>query len=162
MRFVTRGHHPRRDDMSQATASQVTYAPGTTTQVLPSSARFATDYDAVVATVGHYIEGGRAGDSSLMRPYFLPDATIVGYAGETLLSGAIEQLYAWIDANGPAPDVECRFAAVEIHESIAVVHLEAERWTVAGSEVRFSDAFTLVKTDDGWRIAHKIFHWHVN
>ena len=148
--------------MSQATASQVTYAPGTTTQVLPSSARFATDYDAVVATVGHYIEGGRAGDSSLMRPYFLPDATIVGYAGETLLSGAIEQLYAWIDANGPAPDVECRFAAVEIHESIAVVHLEAERWTVAGSEVRFSDAFTLVRTDDGWRIAHKIFHWHVN
>jgi hypothetical protein len=146
--------------MSQATAPQVSYAPGTTTSVLPPSARFATDYDAVVATVGHYIEGGRAGDSSLMRPYFLADATIVGYAGETLLTGSIEQLYAWIDANGPAPDVECRFAGVEIYESIAVVHLEAERWTVAGSEVRFSDAFTLVKREDGWRIAHKIFHWH--
>ena len=146
--------------MTQTAASPVAYAPGTTNSVLPASAPFATDYDAVVAIVGHYIEGGRAGDSSLMRPYFLADATIVGFAGGSLLSGAIEQLYSWIDANGPAPDVECRFAGVEIHESIAVVHLEAERWNVAGSEVRFSDAFTLVKTEEGWRIAHKIFHWH--
>ena len=148
--------------MPQLTASQDTYAPGTTTSVLPPSARFATDYDAVVATVGHYIEGGRAGDSSLMRPHFLADATMVGHAGGKLLTGAIEQLYEWIDANGPAPDLETRFASVEIHESIAVVHLEAERWSgkVTGSEVHMSDAFTLVKTDDGWRIAHKIFHWY--
>ena len=146
--------------MPVSTDSPVTYAPEVATRTLPASAKFATDYDAVVATIGHYIEGGRAGDSSLMRPYFLADATIVGHAGGTLLTGAIEQLYAWIDANGPAPDLECRFASVDIHESIAVVHLEAERWSVAGSEVRFSDAFTLVKTDDGWRIAHKIFHWY--
>jgi hypothetical protein len=37
---------------------------------------------------------------------------------------------------------------VEIHESIAVVHLEAERWSgkFTGSEVHMSDVFTLVKT----------------
>lgn len=150
--------------MSQATASQVTYAPGTTTQVLPSSARFATDYDAVVATMGHYIEGGRAGDSSLMRPHFLADATMVGHCGGVLLTGSIGQLFEWIDANGPAPDLETRFASVAIHETIAVVHLENERWSgkLAGTETHMSDAFTLVKTDAGWRIAHKIFHWHVN
>lgn len=147
--------------MPQATAAPVSYAPETTTSVLPPSARFATEYDAVVATVGQYIAGGRAGDSSLMRPHFLADATMVGYAGGKLLTGAIEQLYEWIDANGPSPDLECRFASVEIYESIAVVHLEAERWSgkAAGSEVHMSDAFTLVKTGDDWRIAHKIFHW---
>ena len=68
-----------------------------------------------------------------------------------------------IDGNGPAPDLEPRFTGVEILESIAVVRLEVERWSgkLAGSEVHMSDAFTLVKTDDGWKIAHKIFHWHV-
>ena len=95
-------------------------------------------------------------------PSFLPDATIVGHVGDTLLSGPIEQLFDWVDNNGPAPDIEARFVGVEILESIAVVRLEFERWSgqLAGSEVRFSDAFTLVKTGDGWRIAHKIFHWH--
>ena len=147
--------------MPQTTSSPATYGAETTTSVLPPSARFATEYDAVVATVGHYIAGGRAGDSSLMRAHFLADATMVGHAGGKLYTGAIERLYEWIDANGPAPDLECRFASVDIHESIAVVHLEAERWSgkFVGSEVHMSDAFTLVKTDDGWRIAHKIFHW---
>ena len=126
-------------------------------------AAYATEYDAIVATLRHYIDGGRAGKSSLMRPGFLPDATMVGYAGGTLLSGSIQQLYDWIDGNGPAPDIEPRFTGVEIRESIAVVRLEVERWSgkLAGSEVHMSDAFTLVKTDDGWKIAHKIFHWHV-
>ena len=66
------------------------------------------------------------------------------------------------DGNGPAPDIEPRFTAIEILESIAVVRLEVERWSgkSAGSEVHMSDAFTLVKTDAGWKIAHKIFHWH--
>jgi hypothetical protein len=147
--------------MPQITASPATYAPETTTSVLPPSAPFATEYDAVVATIGRYIEGGRAGDSALMRPHFLADATMVGYAGGELITGAIERLYEWIDANGAAPDLECRFASVEIHESIAVVHLEAERWSgkFTGSEVHMSDVFTLVKTGDGWRISHKIFHW---
>ena len=47
-------------------------------------------------------------------------------------------------------------------ETIAVVRLEVERWSgrFAGSDVHMSDAFTLVKTDAGWKIAHKIFHWH--
>ena len=130
---------------------------------IQTPAAYATEYDAIVATIGYYIEGGRAGKSSLMRPGFLPDATMVGYAGGTLLSGSIQQLYDWIDGNGPAPDIEPRFTGVEIRESIAVVRLEVERWSgkLAGSEVHMSDAFTLVKTDDGWKIAHKIFHWHV-
>ena len=130
---------------------------------IQTPAAHATEYDAIVATLRYYIDGGRAGKSSLMRPGFLPDATMVGYAGGTLLSGSIQQLYDWIDGNGPAPDIEPRFTGVEIRESIAVVRLEVERWSgkLAGSEVHMSDAFTLVKTDDGWKIAHKIFHWHV-
>ena len=148
--------------MPQATAPSAPYAPDVNKDVASSSVPFAAEYDAVVATIGHYVQGGREGKSSLMRPSFLADATMVGYAGGQLFTGPIEQLYDWIDANGPAPDLETRFASVAIHTSIAVVHLEAEHWSgrFTGSDARMSDAFTLVKTDEGWRIAHKIFHWH--
>jgi hypothetical protein len=148
--------------MPQATQTPTAYTSETTPRGVPISAEYATEHDAVVATMQHYIEGGRAGQSSLMRPGFLPDATMVGYAGGTLLSGSVQNLYDWIDGNGPAPDIEPRFVAVDILDSIAVVRLEVERWSgkLAGSEVRMSDAFTLVKTDGGWKIAHKIFHWH--
>jgi len=148
--------------MPEATASSATYAPHVTTGVASPSVPFAAEYDAVVATVGHYVQGGREGKSSLMRPSFLSDATMVGYAGGQLFTGGIEQLFDWIDANGPAPDLETRFASVEIHESIAVVHLEAEHWSgrFTGSDAHMSDVFTLVKTDESWRIAHKIFHWY--
>ena len=148
--------------MPLATDSSVAYAPEVSANPLPASAAFATEYDAVVAAIGTYIAGGRAGNSSLMRPSFLPDATMVGHAGGELFTGTIERLFEWIDANGPAPDLVTRFAGVDIHETIAVVHLEAERWSgkIAGTETHMSDAFTLVKTSDGWRIAHKIFHWY--
>jgi hypothetical protein len=123
---------------------------------------YAAEYDAIVETMQRYIEGSRAGKSDLMRPGFLADATIVGYVGGTMLSGPIQQLYDWIDGNGPAPHIEPRFSSVEMLDTIAVVRLEVERWSgeLAGSEVHMSDAFTLVKTEDGWKIAHKIFHWH--
>ena len=148
--------------MPQATAPSAAYATDVTNDAASTSVPFAAEYDAVVATVGHYVEGGREGKSSLMRSSFLADATMVGYAGGQLFTGNIEQLYDWIDANGPAPDLETRFASVAIHTSIAVVHLEAEHWSgrFTGSDARMSDVFTLVKTDEGWRIAHKIFHWY--
>lgn len=94
--------------MPQATASSATYAPQVTTGAASPPHPFATEYDAVVATIGHYVQGGREGKSSLMRPSFLADATMVGYAGGQLFTGTIEQLYDWIDANGPAPDLETR------------------------------------------------------
>ena len=64
---------------------------------------YVTEYDAIAKTMQRYIEGGRAGKSELMRPGFHPDATIVGYCGGALLTGPIQQLFNWIDGNGPAP-----------------------------------------------------------
>ena len=125
-------------------------------------ADYATEYDAIAKTMQHYIEGGRAGKSELMRPAFHPDATIVGYAGGTLLTGPIQQLFDWIDGNGPAPSIESRFAGADILETVAVVRLEVEHWSgkLAGSDVHMSDLFTLLKTGEGWKISQKTFHWH--
>jgi len=123
---------------------------------------YLTEYDAVVTTLQNYIDGSRAGNSELMRPGFHSDAALVGYAGGNLLFGPIQQLSDWIDANGPAPDIEPSFASIEILDTIAVVRLEIKQWSgkLAGSGVHMSDLFNLIKTEEGWKISQKMFHWH--
>jgi hypothetical protein len=108
-----------------------------------------------------YIDGSRNGKSEMMRPAFHPDATFFGYAGEQLAIGT-QFLFDWIDKNGPAPEIEPRVVSVDILESIAVVRLEVAGWSgkLAGSGVRMSDLFTLLKMPSGWKIIQKAFHWY--
>jgi hypothetical protein len=123
--------------------------------------KYLTEYDAIGKTMQLYIDGSRQGKSELMRPAFLAEAGFFGYAGDQLATGT-PFLFDWIDKNGPAPDIEPRMISVDILESIAVVHLEVSGWSgkLAGSGVRMSDLFTLLKTPGGWKIIQKAFHWH--
>ena len=120
-----------------------------------------TDYDSIVKTVQMYIDGSKQGKSALMRPAFHPDASFFGYAGDQLASGT-QFLFDWIDKNGPAPKIEPRVVSVDILDSIAVVRLEVAGWSgnLAGTCVRMSDLFTLLKMPGGWKIIQKAFHWH--
>ena len=123
---------------------------------------YLTEYSSIVKTLQHYIDGSRAGNSELMRSGFHSNASIVGFAGGNLLFGPAQQLFDWIDGNGPAPDIEPNFASIEILDTIAVVRLEVKQWSgkLAGSGVHMSDLFNLVKTEEGWKISQKLFHWH--
>ncbi|TKK68998.1 nuclear transport factor 2 family protein [Ilyomonas limi] len=123
---------------------------------------YLTEHNGIVKTLQYYIDGSRAGNSDLMRPGFHPDATLVGYVDGNLLFTPIKVLFDWIDENGPAPDIEPDFASIEILNTIAVVRLEIKQWSgnLAGSGVHMSDLFNLVKTEDGWKISQKLFHWH--
>ena len=123
---------------------------------------FATEHEAIVATMQHYVSGGRAGKSELMKPTFHRAATIVGYCGGVLLTGPIQQLFDWTDQNGPATDIKPRFAAIEVLNTIPVVRLEVENWTgaLAGATANMLGVFNFLKTGDGWQIVQKAFHWH--
>jgi hypothetical protein len=76
----------------------------------------------------------------------------------------IEHLFRWINENGPAPNIEPRFARIEILESIAIVHLEVQGWSgkLAGNNARITEVFTLLKRDGRWQITQKTFHWHAD
>ena len=128
----------------------------------PASNAYLTEHDAITRTMHCYIAGARAGDGDLMRPAFHPSATISGYCQGVEYSGSIEHVFKWITENGPAPNINPRFARIEIIETIAVVHLEVQRWSgkLAGANARASDVFTLLKCDGEWKITHKLFHWH--
>jgi hypothetical protein len=128
----------------------------------PLANTYLTEHDAITRTMHLYIAGCRAGDGDLMRPAFHPSATISGYCQGNEYSGSVEHVFQWITANGPAPNINPRFARIEIIETIAVVHLEVQRWSgkLAGANARASDVFTMLKWNGDWKITHKLFHWH--
>jgi Putative lumazine-binding len=124
---------------------------------------YVSQYDEIIETMKGYVDGVREGKSELMRPVFHPAATFFGHYPGGVIDGSIQQLFDWVDKNGPAPDIRYRFAGVEILGKIASVHLELDllSGTVAGSGVSMSDLFTLMATDGGWKVVQKAFHWHM-
>jgi Putative lumazine-binding len=130
--------------------------------VKPVTNAYLVEHDAITRTMHCYIAGARAGDVDLMRPAFHPSATISGYCQGVEYTGSIEHVFRWITENGPAPNIYARFARIEIIETIAVVHLEVQRWSgkLVGTNARASDVFSLLKWNGEWKITHKLFHWH--
>jgi len=130
---------------------------------LAPSDQYISDYDAILKTMDLYITGLKTGGGKTMSQGFLPEATASGHFMSALLTGAAQKLFDAVDQNGPAPGLVVRFATVEIVGTIASVRLEADRFTgkLAPPEgYRMSDLFTLLKSEAGWKIAHKAFHVH--
>ena len=125
-------------------------------QTLRSNAVDLKEYDAITNTIQLYVQGGKNGDTSMMKEAFHPDATIFGYVGADLFAGPIQQLYDWNDQNGAAAQLEGRVTSIDIIETVATVRLELENWTGH----RFTDLFTLLKVDGQWKIINKVFHLH--
>ena len=114
------------------------------------------DYEAIAATMQHYIDGARAGSGAVMKQAFHDSATITGYGADGLFAAPIAQLFDRVDVTGPAPETKAKIVAIDLCETVATVRLELDEW--AGR--RFTDMFTLVKIDGKWTIANKIFHLH--
>lgn len=114
------------------------------------------EYDAIVATIQHYIEGGRLGSSAEMRKAFHADATIFGYLGPDFIGGPIQGLYDWVDQNPPAAGLQVRIVSVNVEGTVAAVRLDMDDW---GGH-RFTDMFTMLKVDGEWKVINKVFHLH--
>lgn len=114
------------------------------------------DREAIAATIQKYIDGGISGHGDDMKPAFHEGATIYGYIGPDLFGGPIQGLFDWNDGNGPAADLTSNIASIDIQGSIATVRLELDNWTGH----KFTDMFTLLKTDGEWKIISKVFYLH--
>ncbi len=125
-------------------------------EILESSALSEKTEILITKTVQHYIDGAKSGKGDDMKPAFHQDATIFGYVGEDLFAGPIQILFDWNDQNGPATELEAHIVSIDVSGTVATVRLELDNWT--GS--RFTDMFTLLKTDGEWKIMNKVFHLH--
>jgi hypothetical protein len=120
------------------------------------TANEASDREAITKTIDTYVKGGKSGKSDDMKPAFHPGATMFGYVEDQLLGGSIQNLYDWNDKNGAATELESRISSIDIAGNIAMVRLELDNWTGH----KFTDMFTLLKTDGDWRIISKVFYLH--
>lgn len=114
------------------------------------------DRELIEKTIQTYVNGGVSGRSEDMKPAFHDGATIYGYIGPDLFGGPIQGLYDWNDGNGPVADLKSNIANIDMEGSIATVRLELDNWTGH----RFTDMFTLLKTDGEWKIISKVFYLH--
>jgi len=123
---------------------------------MTQASALASEKEAIERTIKTYIKGGISGRSDEMKPAFHDGATIYGYIGPDLFGGPIQGLYDWNDSNGPAADLKPEIASIDIEGSIATVRLELDNWTGH----KFTDMFTLLKTDGEWKIISKVFYLH--
>jgi len=114
------------------------------------------EYDAILATIEHYVAGGKAGKSELMKPAFHETATMSGYLGPDLIVGSIQNLYDYVDSNPPATGLDLRVASVEVTGTVAAVRLEMDNW----DGHRFTDLFTMLKIEGEWKVMTKVFYLH--
>ncbi len=116
----------------------------------------AKEYEAIAKALQPYIDGARSGKGADMKPAFHETATIFGHAGEDLLAGPIQLLFDWADDNGPAPALQTQIESVDIVGTAATVRLEL----INLNGYQYTDLLSLLKTDDGWTIVNKVFHFH--
>ncbi len=122
---------------------------GPKAQELPAAAE-----KAIEEAIGKYIEGGRAADSSIMKPVFHENAQMSGPEEDGAFSGPIQALYDYVDSNGPAPDLEMRIVNMTISDEFAAsVVLYADHW----HGKNFTDHFHLLKINGTWKIMSKIY-----
>ncbi len=115
-----------------------------------------SDYDAIAGAVQHYIDGAKSGKGNVMKLAFHESATIFGHYRGDLMAGPIKLLLDHVDESGPVPELQAKIASIDIVDTVATVRLELDKW--AGD--RFTDFFTVLKSDGEWKITNKIFHLH--
>jgi hypothetical protein len=123
---------------------------------MQAETKILSDREAITAAIETYVNGGRSGKSDDMKPAFHDGATIYGYIGPDLFGGPIQGLFDWNDGNGPATELKSNITSIDIEGTIATARVELDNWTGH----KFTDMFTLLKTDGEWKIISKVFYLH--
>lgn len=111
----------------------------------------------VLAPLRAYQRGHATGDPTHLRAAFLPTAHIEGLRDGAFVSWRLDD-YCALFGGRPAPDEPARsrrIDSVEVHGTVATATM-----TLRHGPDTFTDVFLLVRADEGWRIANKVYHRH--
>jgi len=123
----------------------------TTKEKVTSNQKDTEDISSVIQT---YVEGGRKGDASIMKPSFRKNAIIHGYTDGGLLAGPIQLMFDFITESPPAPNLEANIVNIDLANTVATARVELTDWL----GTRYTDMFTLLKENGSWTITSKVFH----
>ena len=124
-------------------------------QNIVSKEKSADDIQAISSIImQNYVEGGRKGDSFIMKPAFHENATIHGHVNGDMLAGPIQLLFDWVDGNPPAVNLKATIVNIDLASTVATARVELTDWL----GTRYTDQFTLLKENDTWTITSKVFH----
>jgi len=116
----------------------------TTKEKVTSNQKDTEDISSVIQT---YVEGGRKGDASIMKPSFRKNAIIHGHTDGGLLAGPIQLMFDFITESPPAPNLEANIVNIDLANTIATALVELTDWP----GTRYTDQFTLLKEDGSWK-----------
>ncbi len=114
----------------------------------------ASQHQAISVVIQRYIEGGKRGKSSIMKPAFHEQATMYFVASDNIHGGSIQGLFDAIDKAGPSPSLIGKIGAIDVNETTATVRIELYNW----GGVRYTDQMSLLKTNGEWKIISKVYH----
>ena len=125
--------------------------------VAPARPHLAADQDAVLAVIEQYARAIHAGDTRGIREAFHPTATLIGWDEGSMRHATLEQWFAFVESI-PSPESagQAHDAVVEWIEVCGTVAIARVRESYRA--FRYVDYLSLIKTPDGWRIAHKSYH----
>ena len=123
----------------------------TTKEKVTSNQKDTEDISSVIQT---YVEGGRKGDASIMKPSFRKNAIIHGHTDGGLLAGPIQLMFDFIADSPPAPNLEANIVNIDLANTVATARVELTDWL----GTRYTDMFTLLKENGTWTITSKVFH----
>ncbi len=112
------------------------------------------DIQDISSVIQTYVEGGRKGDASIMKPSFRKNAIIHGHTDGGLLAGPIQLMFDYITENPPAPNLEAKIVNIDLANTVATARVELTDWL----GTRYTDQFTLLKENGTWTITSKVFH----
>jgi hypothetical protein len=119
-----------------------------------AAAQVSTDDQAVRAVVEQYFRGHATGDPAEMRKPFLPSAHIEGIRNGVFTSWTVEQ-YAGNFNGKPAANEAARRRTID-HVEISGTAAMASA-TLRHGATTFTDYFVLLKVNDEWKIANKVY-----
>lgn len=102
-------------------------------------------------------------DTESMRKGFHPDFAIFSAKGAELARYPIDAWIKGIEQGKQKPDfdkskakMDCRIAALDITGGAAAAKIEISK----DGKMVFTDYLSLLKFEDGWKIAAKVYHRH--
>lgn len=114
-----------------------------------------SEYNAVIATANHYVEGLRVGSAEGVAQAFHKDAVMYGFTNGELLGGPIKNLFDFVQKNGSAPEITTRLDILAITPTTAVVRVDMENDAIGAD---YNDYLTLIKIDGTWKVIAKVYH----